>query len=205
MNSSIEKLTALFERFPGIGSRQARRFTHFLLTRDRAYIKELMDSISTLHERIAQCPSCFSYFEADGQNLCKVCRNPDTANGTLMVLEKDADMDTVKQSAVYKGRYFILGGLVPIVEKKTQSHVRINELKKKIELSVKNNELKEIILAFSLSPQGDYTDTYVREMLAPTIEMNKVTLTSLGRGLSTGSELEYSDPETLKNALGNRK
>ena len=35
-------------------------------------------------------------------------------------------------------------------------------------------------------------------------ELNNVTLTSLGRGLSTGSELEYADEETLRNALKNR-
>jgi recombinational DNA repair protein RecR len=30
-------------------------------------------------------------------------------------------------------------------------------------------------------------------------------VTMLGRGLSTGSELEYADAETLKTALQNRK
>jgi recombinational DNA repair protein RecR len=30
-------------------------------------------------------------------------------------------------------------------------------------------------------------------------------VTTLGRGLSTGSELEYADAETLKTALANRR
>jgi len=34
-----------------------------------------------------------------------------------MVVEKDSDLESVKKSRVYNGKYFILGGLVPIVEK----------------------------------------------------------------------------------------
>ena len=36
-------------------------------------------------------------------------------------------------------------------------------------------------------------------------EKFNIKISSLGRGLSTGTELEYSDNETLKNALKNRQ
>ena len=97
----------------------------------------------------------------------------------------------------------MLGGLVPIVEKNTKSRVRIEELKQKI--SSPKKVLGEIILAFSLSPQGNYTDQYVREQIKDIAEKNKIKISSLGRGLSTGTELEYSDNDTLKNALKNRQ
>src|SRR3989338_3158743 len=77
------------------------------------------------------------------------------------------------------------------------------ELKNKIKKEEKN--LKEIILAFSLSPQGDHTDSYVREQIKDLAEKQKVKISSLGKGLSTGTELEYSDNDTLKNALKNRQ
>ena len=110
--------------------------------------------------------------------------------------------ESVKKSRVYNGKYFILGGLVPIVEKNTKSRVRIEELKKKISDS---KELKEIILAFSLNPQGDHTDLYVREQIKDLAEKSGIKISSLGKGLSTGTELEYSDNDTLKNALKNRQ
>jgi len=91
---------------------------------------------------------------------------------------------------------------VPIVEKTTKSRVRIEELKRKISGSA---ELKEIILAFSISPQGDHTDQYVREQLKDACEKQNIKISSLGKGLSTGTELEYSDNDTLKNALKNRQ
>ena len=66
-------------------------------------------------------------------------------------------------------------------------------------------ELKEIILAFSLSPQGDHTDSYIRQELKKVAESLGIKISSLGKGLSTGTELEYSDNDTLKNALKNRQ
>ena len=100
--------------------------------------------------------------------------------------------------------YFILGGLVPIVTKETPNFVRVKELKSIIEQRAKNNQLKEIILALSLNPQGEHTDIYLREILSPLQKTYNFDIVSLGRGLSTGTELEYSDSETIKNALQNR-
>ncbi len=69
----------------------------------------------------------------------------------------------------------------------------------------KKENLKEIILAFSLNPQGDHTDSYIREQLKDIAEKSGTKISSLGKGLSTGTELEYSDNDTLKNALKNRQ
>jgi len=60
-------------------------------------------------------------------------------------------------------------------------------------------------LAFSLNPQGDHTDFYIRSQLKNICEPLDIKISSLGRGLSTGTELEYSDNDTLKNALKNRQ
>jgi recombinational DNA repair protein RecR len=40
--------------------------------------------------------------------------------------------------------------------------------------------------------------------LAPLAQKYDITMSALGRGLSTGTELEYSDSDTIKNALKNR-
>src|SRR3989344_3113678 len=83
-----------------------------------------------------------------------------------------------------------------MVIEKDSDLVRINELIKKVK-SEKN--LKEIVLAFSSNPQGNHTDFYVRNQLKSTIEPLDIKISSLGKGLSTGTELEYSDNDTLKN------
>jgi recombination protein RecR len=202
----IDKLTEVFKEFPGIGERQARRFVYFLMGRNGAYNENLSSLILDLKKEVAQCKECFRFFilGKDKNKLCDICANTNIDSSVLMVVEKDSDLESIKKSRVYNGKYFILGGLVPIVEKNTKSRVRIEELKKRIESSPKS-DLGEIILAFSLSPQGDHTDTYVREQLKEITEKQNIKISSLGKGLSTGTELEYSDNDTLKNALKNRQ
>lgn len=204
MENQIEKLAEYFKEFPGIGERQAKRFVYFLLHKNPSYVKELSEQILSIKNKIKQCPSCFIFFQNDNFNLCEICSSPKTDKTSLLVVEKDADMESIKRSKNYSGMYFILGGLVPIVTKDTPAFVRIKELLKTIEEKVKKDNLQEIILALSLNPQGEHTDMYLREILSPIIEKYKIKIVSLGRGLSTGTELEYSDGETIKNALKNR-
>ena len=204
MENQIEKLAEYFKEFPGIGERQAKRFVYFLLHKNPAYVKALGDEILSIKNKIKQCPSCFLFFQNDNFDLCEVCSSSKTDKTSLLIIEKDADMESIKKSKTYNGMYFILGGLVPIVTKDTPTFIRIKELLKIVEERAKKNSLKEIILALSLNPQGEHTDMYLREMLSPIAEKYQIKIVSFGRGLSTGTELEYSDSETIKNAFKNR-
>jgi len=201
----IDKLSEIFKEFPGIGERQAKRFVYFLMSRSPAYNENLTLLIKELKKEVTQCKECFRFFILDQKKskLCDICSNPNTDPSTLLVVEKDSDLESVQKSHVYHGKYFVLGGLVPIVEKTTKRKIRIEELKEKI--SSPKTVLGEIILAFSLNPLGDHTDSYVREQLKDIAEKLNIKISSLGKGLSTGTELEYSDNDTLKNALKNRQ
>ncbi|MFA6523982.1 MAG: toprim domain-containing protein [Candidatus Paceibacterota bacterium] len=200
---TTEKLTEIFKEFPGIGERQAKRFVYFLMARNPSYAENLSKLILELKKEISQCSECFRFFvNKNNKKICEICADPNIDSSILMIVEKDSDLESVKKSKTYNGKYFILGGLVPIVEKNTATKIRINELIEKIK---KSKNLSEIILAFSLSPQGDHTDFYIRSQLKNLIEPTNIKISSLGRGLSTGTELEYSDNDTLKNALKNRQ
>jgi len=200
----IDKLTEIFKEFPGIGERQARRFVYFLMFKNSAYVENLNALVSELKKEVSQCRECFRFFiNKRKEKACNICNNPTKDASTLMVIEKNSDLESVEKSGIYDGKYFILGGLVPIVENNTKSRVRIEELKKRISVDV--GRLQEIILAFSLNPQGNHTDQYVREQIKDITEKQNIKISSLGKGLSTGTELEYSDNDTLKNALKNRQ
>ena len=177
---------------------------YFLLHKNPTYVKELGDKVLDLKNTIHQCPSCFLFFQSTQDQLCDVCSNPKTDKSSLLIVEKDADYENIKRSKNYSGMYFILGGLVPIVTKDTPTFVRTKELLRNIEKQAKDHSLKEVILALSLNPQGEHTDMYLREILDTLEKTYKFKIVSLGRGLSTGTELEYSDSETIKNALRNR-
>jgi recombination protein RecR len=111
-----------------------------------------------------------------------------------MIVSRDVDLQSMERSGVYDGLYFVLGGSVPVLEKNHQSFIRLNELQK---LLSDRTGIKEIILAHNQTPEGEHTAVILEEVIDPSV----FKISHLGRGLSTGTELEYSDNETLRNAL----
>ncbi|OHA79960.1 MAG: hypothetical protein A2747_01930 [Candidatus Yonathbacteria bacterium RIFCSPHIGHO2_01_FULL_44_41] len=201
--SNIDSLAQAFMKFPGIGTRQAKRFVYFLLAQDPHYVETLAREISALKTTITQCASCFRFYPRMGTGtICNVCID-DADSSTLMVVEKDTDFESVRRSGSYAGRYFILGGTIPVLEKDPASKIRTRELLERIE-GASADGLTEIILALSANPEGDFTRDYVLKVLSPLTSQLGVNITTLGRGLSTGTELEYSDGDTLRHALKNR-
>lgn len=164
--SSIEKLTEIFRKFPGVGPRQARRFVYHLLSRNDNTAEEIISNISKLKSDVA----------------------------------RDVDLDNMEKSRAFNGLYFVLGGNVPILEEKPESFIRQKELLER----VKNLNLKEIIIGTSANPEGENTFYYVQGLLKKSLGEG-VRITTLGRGLSTGTELEYSDADTIKSAMMNRR
>ncbi len=205
MEDSIEKLAKYFKEFPGIGERQARRFVYFLLHKNPNFVSDLGENILNLKNSIHQCPSCYLFFQSNIADLCENCKNPKIDKKYLLVIEKDSDYENIKKSKSYNGYYFVLGGLAPIINKEILNFLRIKELLNTVESRAKTGDLKEIILALSLNPQGEHTDMFLREKLSGIQQKYNFKIVSLGRGLSTGTELEYSDSETIKNALKNRQ
>jgi recombination protein RecR len=200
MGSSFDKLTELFGRFPGIGPRQAKRFVYFLLTQPSAFAVELAKELEQIKRDVAQCTECQRFFRGAG-NHCHICESAARNNRQLLIVEKDVDLDAIEKSGVYKGLYFVLGGIIPILEAVPETKVRLQTLTALIKRRA--NSLEEIILALSATPDGDHTADVIREKLQSTIPA--VPIHVLGRGLSTGSELEYADRETLRNAFEGRK
>jgi recombination protein RecR len=212
----IERLTQAFERFPGIGPRQARRFVQYLLSEGAGYRADLAENIKKLGAESRQCAACFRWFyqgstlKSPGvkvEPLCQICASTTRDSGLLFVVEKDADIENVERSG-FKGLYFVLGGTVPLAAEVPQKHVRMKELFKRVETDgaqkIGEKKIKEVILGLSATTEGDHTRLLLQEKMLPIAEAFGFTLSSLGRGLSTGSELEYADPDTIANALNSR-
>ncbi|MBI2617883.1 recombination protein RecR [Candidatus Kaiserbacteria bacterium] len=199
---TIQKLMRMFIKFPGIGPRQAERFVYFLLSSPQSYRQELMRLIGTLKDDTKVCVSCFR-FHSNRADICSVCGNANRNKELLMLVQKDVDLDNIERTKDYDGYYFVIGGTVPILDKNPSTLIREKELIETVEKRAKDG-LKEVIFAFSVNPDGENTAEYVRKVLEPLLKKSDIKISTLGRGLSTGLELEYSDPETIKNALKNR-
>lgn len=199
--SPIDSLAQFFEKFPGIGPRQAKRFVQYLLQTSPTVRTELAELIKKLGVTTGQCKRCFRWFVKEGiqKDECTICANSRRDQTLLFVVEKDADIDNVEKSG-FTGLYFVLGGTVPLAAEEPAKFVRIRELVKRAEAG----SLKEVILGLSATTEGDHTRLILQERLLSLADVYKFKLSSLGRGLSTGSELEYADPDTIASALNSR-
>ena len=199
----LRSLEELFAKFPGIGPKQARRFVYYLLTKDQTYLEELSSLIQTLKRDVVNCASCIRIFPRDVGNsiLCPVCRDESRIKETLMLVARDMDLEHIEKAGVYNGMYFVMGGTIPILDKEPEKRIRIRRL---LDHLSSHTHIKEIILAMNATPEGEHTMRYIADSLSPLVERNHLKISYLGRGLSTGTELEYSDKETLKNALERR-
>jgi len=202
---TINKLTELFAQFPGIGPRQARRFVYYLLVQDRTKIDYFTYLVQNLRKEVRVCELCYRFFIKGSATFCSVCADPNRDRSSLMIVATDADLDAMQKAGAFEGYYFVLGGLIPILEREPEKIVRLRELAERIEREASAGTLKEIIFALSANAEGDYTADFIRrDQIGRLAEASGIKLSLLGRGLSTGTELEYSDADTLKNALKNR-
>lgn len=203
--SSLEKLIEMFRQFPGIGPRQARRFAYFLLSRNTVYVNSLSELINEVKKEVKECSSCHRFFSQPGKakivSQCVICSDQSRDKNILMVIARDADLEVIEKSDTYRGLYFVLGGALPILAEEPEKKIRI----KNLELRIKEDKnLSEIILALNANPEGEHTAEFVAATISSAAKEKNIKISYLGRGLSTGTELEYIDPDTLKSALKNR-
>jgi recombination protein RecR len=194
-------------RFPGIGPKQAKRFVYFLLREHSSYKEQLIATLEQLKFTGKQCELCFRFYgdkREQEHSICDICSNTGREQHTVMIVEKELDLDAVEKTGSYNGRYFILGGLVPPLTEKPSEIIRIRELTSYIHKGIQNGTLSEIIFALPVTDYGDTTVEYVEKTIKQIVGIEKVTLTHLARGMSSGLELEYVDRSTFKSALERR-
>jgi recombination protein RecR len=201
MPRSIQELTDLIAELPGVGPRQARRVVQYLLRADASFKKKLAERILTLNEGLSQCSVCFRFDEVNKDRACPLCADPGRDRSTVFVVEKDVDVEGIESASMYRGMYFVLGSLMPLTKQRRSAlSPRVSELI--AELKKRIAEVKEVVLAFATTPEGDYTARELKRTIAEAYP--HLTVSFLGRGLSLGAEIEYADHETLRSAFQGR-
>lgn len=211
MNTKFKNTIKLLQKLPGVGPRQAARFILALLEKDESELKELGQAIVNLKKDIRFCEECFNVSAASERGesrsnerengLCHVCSDPKRDNSKILVVEKVTDLDSIEKTGLYKGLYHVLGGSINPLEGTTPEILRFKELDKKIDQLTDGREL-ELIIATNPNTTGETTALYIKKLFG---NKKGIILTRLGRGLASGSNLEYADELTLKHALEYRK
>jgi recombination protein RecR len=191
---SIENLIAEFSKLPGIGPRTAARFAFSLLRKPESDLKLLGDAIVKLKEETKICKNCFNISE---ENLCEFCSNVKRDRSIVCVVEEAIKIPAIENTKRFSGLYHVLGGVIKPNEGISPNDLNIEELIERI----KNNGIKEIIIATNPNTEGETTALYLVKTLKP----YNIKITRLARGMSTGSDLEYADEMTISSALAGRR
>ncbi len=193
-NDAIGKLVQEFSKLPGIGPKSAQRIVFNLLRAPEEKSRALAEALMSLKQRVNLCSMCFNVTETDP---CPICRNPQRDVTMVAIVEQPQDILAIEHTSCYKGLYHVLHGAISPSEGIGADNIRINELLTRL----KNNMVKEVILATNTNIEGEQTAMYLARLITPL----GIKVTRLARGLPFGTELEYADDVTLTRALEGRQ
>lgn len=204
MDSQHNELQTIIQRFPGIGRRQAGRILYHLLLQNKDTIYRFTELLRNLKDETRRCKESNQFFvDPTGRfDTSPIARDPNRDTTLLMIITNESELQAVEASKTYNGLYYVLGYTTPLTLDTLTEYKPFENLSRVI--TEKKKILKEIIMGLPLNKEGEHTKDLLLEGLHSIIKDTDIRISSLGRGLSTGSELEYVDSETLKNALSNR-
>ncbi|MCM1369696.1 MAG: recombination mediator RecR [Candidatus Amulumruptor caecigallinarius] len=189
----LDNAVAELAKLPGIGHKTALRLALHLLRKSPEEAYALGNSIIELRKGIEYCPVCHNISEG---GICAICSDKRRDPLTVCVVENVKDVITIEATHEHHGLYHVLGGLISPLDGISPSDLEIASLVERVDKA----GVKEIILALSPTMEGDTTNFYIYRRL----ENSPVKITMLARGLSIGSELEYTDELTLGRSILNR-
>lgn len=205
-NYNLDSLIKILVKLPGIGQRQARRFAYSLTRQHGALANELVNTLNNLKGHVFSCNLCGATSLGNGP-VCSVCSSENRNPKILTLLANQEDYDSLYTIESYRGMLSIVPFPIKI-ELADELHViEKSYIPKTLEYWMEKG-LEEIILAFPISPEGEVMESMMLDYLETIhdkLTENKVTITSLGRGMSLGSRLSESDDETIRYAIDNRK
>ncbi|MFO0745336.1 MAG: recombination mediator RecR [Myxococcota bacterium] len=190
---ALDKLATLLARLPGVGKRSAMRWAFHVVAEPPSYAESLRQALGDLLAHVRFCGQCNHLAETE---LCSICSDPARDAGLLCIVEGVPDLLAIERSGSYEGRYHVLHGALAPLKGIGPDQLRLANLEGRI----KQDGVREVILATSADVEGEATALWLAKRLAPT----GVALTRIATGIPMGGELEYLDDHTLARALAGR-
>jgi len=186
LQRAIDELSKL----PSIGKKTAQRLAIHILKSDKESVDSLIISLQDLKEKIRFCSVCFNI---STEEKCEICQSAKRDRSTICVVEDASDIISIEKTNEYNGLYHVLGGVLDPLGGVTVEKLKIKELLERI----KNDEVKEVILALNPDAEGDATSLYLSRLLK---EIN-IKVSRIARGLPIGGDLEFADSATIGRAF----
>jgi len=199
MQKIPEPLKILVEqiaRLPGLGPKSAMRVAMALLKWPEAETARFGKGIYELRESLHLCHICGAISDVDP---CTVCSDPLRNDETLCLVTEWDSLLTLEDGAFFKGKYFILGGLLSPLEGKSAEYLEMDKLISRLA----QGSVNELILALGATAEAEATAAYVRERVGQLF--SHIRVTRLAQGIPLGAEVKFMDKETLRQSLQYRQ
>lgn len=192
--NTIQKLIECFKKIPGIGEKTAERYALAVLNLDYEIVEQFSKSILDTKIKIKRCCICNNLTEND---ICDICKNDTRNKNLLCVVEDPKSIILFEKIGTFDGYYHVINGLISPLDGINPEDIEIDKLLDRI----KNNNIKEVILAVKPSIEGETTSLYISRMLKD----YDVVVSKIAHGVPLGTDIDYVDSLTLELALENRK
>jgi len=190
----LDRLINELSKLPGIGHKTAQRLALFVLKSDSTYVSNLADALLSVKENTRFCEQCFNISEDE---LCSVCSDTRRDSSLLCVVEDIVDIMAIEDSHEFRGVYHVLGGVISPLSGIMPEDLHIRELVDRI----KENAVKEVLMAVNPSTEGEATMIYISRMLKD----QDIRITRIASGVPLGSHLEFLDTATIGRAILTRR
>ncbi len=187
---ALERLAALLSRLPSIGERSAQRLALHILKQNADFARSMADAMQELHGSVQFCEQC--HHLATGA-LCSFCQDAHRDRRLLCVVEDVPDLLAIERSSEFHGLYHVLHGVLSPLKGVGPRDLTLDSLLQR----VRRDRPDEVIVATSVSVEGEATASYVQALLGA----EPVRISRIASGVPQGAELEYLDQATLGRAL----
>ena len=187
-------MTEYFQRLSGIGKKTALRLAFSVLDLPDEDAEDFARAILDAKHNIHYCSICQDLTDRD---ICSVCDDLRRDRSTICVVEDTKAVMALEKVKEYRGLYHVLHGAISPMNGVTPNDLKIKELLERL----KDDEVKEIIIATNPTVEGETTAMYLAKLLKPF----EIKVSRLAYGIPVGGDLEYADEVTLYRALEGRR
>lgn len=193
---ALEALVDQLSALPGVGRKSALRIGLTLLNWPEEKARGLGQAIYELRNNLCLCSHCRSLTESDP---CPVCSDPGRDEHVLCVVADWDSLLAIDEAGFYRGKYFVLGGLLSPLDGIHSDQLAFDLLRKRLA----QGEVREVVLALGTTREGEATESYVNDFVRR--EFQAIRISRLAQGIPVGSDLKYMDRETLKQSMNYRQ
>jgi len=198
MEKLPEDLLALvthLKKLPGVGMRTAERFAFEFLGWEKGELAALADLLKTVPDKVPPCLECGCLTD---QGACPFCKSEARDKMQLCLISSPREAFSIEATRCYRGLYHAIEHLLSPLDGRHASALRLDRIEERI---VKNS-VREVIIAFDSTLEGDATALYLKQRLSTRGDLK---VSRLAFGLPVGSSLESIDGGTLTRALAGRQ